>query len=542
MIFKIYDGRTEFYQWDLDRKIIVSDPTIDEVHFCNKTGDCALVVEVYEEDGLRLANVPNIALQSDLPIYVYGYCGGSYTKNCASFKVRTRNRPADYIYTETIVKEVFVQTLEGNEEDKAPSVAAVNDALEGKVDKITDAYRAYTTNKDGELNPVKVVTSPTSGAIPIYFGTSLRTGTPLADGDAANKQYVDDGLVGKVDAVTKSGKWVYTSEEGVQVTRKITSTPTAWCVPWFDGQGRLNTNEPVEDSNAANKKYVDDGLSKKLDALTNGDSNSAWLYGNDYKGEYKLFKTSPHGKSGHIVSYGDVTKTGTVKPAGTIGVNMPEQPYQAAPKQYVDDGLAGKFSLPSKLGAWSLLGIGNYNAETGEYTPHRFPRDWYGSGNATIAAFAIATDETLWTGKNPRYTLGVPDPIYPIQVANKQYVDGKVSELEHGMMNALGTQYITVEVKDFGAAIVIPSGAMKFAYIESLGVIKGYDDDGNELGVAEVHAINVGDTEYSIDDLPKYIEIPEGTQVISLSVTPPEGTVYTKCVGGKIVFQVKVGA
>ena len=42
-MFKIYDGRSEFYQWDLNRKLIISDPTIDEVHFCNKTDNCSLV-------------------------------------------------------------------------------------------------------------------------------------------------------------------------------------------------------------------------------------------------------------------------------------------------------------------------------------------------------------------------------------------------------------------------------------------------------------------------------------------------------------------
>ena len=103
-MFKIYDGRTEFYQWDLDRKIIVADPAINEVHFCNKTDDCSLVVEVYEFEGQRVANVPNVLLQTDWDIRVYGYCGDSYTKQAARFKVKARTKPADYIYTETEVR------------------------------------------------------------------------------------------------------------------------------------------------------------------------------------------------------------------------------------------------------------------------------------------------------------------------------------------------------------------------------------------------------------------------------------------------------
>lgn len=103
-MFKIYDGRSEFYQWDLNRQIVLSDPTINEVHFCNKTSDCSLVVEVYEKDGLRLADVPNILLQTDWPIRVYAYCGDCYTKTSDTFKVIARTRPDDYVYTETEVK------------------------------------------------------------------------------------------------------------------------------------------------------------------------------------------------------------------------------------------------------------------------------------------------------------------------------------------------------------------------------------------------------------------------------------------------------
>ena len=118
-MFRIADGRECFYQWDLDREIIVEDATTDEIHFCNKTGECSLVVEVYEEDGVRKAKVPNILLQTDWDIRVYGYCGGSYTKQEARFKVASRSKPADYIYTETEIKnyddlEARVEALEEN--------------------------------------------------------------------------------------------------------------------------------------------------------------------------------------------------------------------------------------------------------------------------------------------------------------------------------------------------------------------------------------------------------------------------------------------
>jgi hypothetical protein len=99
-MFKIVDGRTEFYQWDLNRQIQVEDNTITELHFCNKTDDCALVVEV--KDGV--ANVPNILLQASWDVRVYGFTG-DYTKVEKRFKVVARTKPADYVYTEEDIKK-----------------------------------------------------------------------------------------------------------------------------------------------------------------------------------------------------------------------------------------------------------------------------------------------------------------------------------------------------------------------------------------------------------------------------------------------------
>ena len=101
-MFKIEDGREEFYQWDLDRRLIVDDASIVEVHFCNRTDECSLVCEVYDKNGERLVNVPNILLQTDWRINVYAY-DGQATKHSTTFKVNRRSKPADYVYTETEV-------------------------------------------------------------------------------------------------------------------------------------------------------------------------------------------------------------------------------------------------------------------------------------------------------------------------------------------------------------------------------------------------------------------------------------------------------
>lgn len=99
-MFLLEDGRDSLFQWDSNRRLLIKDETINEAHFCNRTDECSLVVAVYEEGGKRYANIPNILLQNDWPINVYGF-DKEYTKHSTRFKVNRRTKPADYIYTET---------------------------------------------------------------------------------------------------------------------------------------------------------------------------------------------------------------------------------------------------------------------------------------------------------------------------------------------------------------------------------------------------------------------------------------------------------
>ena len=153
-MFKIFDGRSQFYQWDLDRKLIVEDASITEVHFCNKTDDCSLVVEVYEMDGLRIADVPNILLQQDWRINVYAY-DSNYTKHCETYDVVRRTKPADYVYTETEIKNYDdlverIDQIEQNGVSDETVAAAVEKYLEEndiQVDLTGYATEAYVDEK-----------------------------------------------------------------------------------------------------------------------------------------------------------------------------------------------------------------------------------------------------------------------------------------------------------------------------------------------------------------------------------------------------------
>ena len=128
-MIRLYDGRTELFQWDIDRKIIVDTEGADEVHFCNGSSDSSLVARVYDEEGLKVANIPNILLQNNFNIKAYVYCEGCYTREMAVFKVTSRTRPEDYVYTETEVLRYI--KLDNDIRDIQDQLSVIAETLDG---------------------------------------------------------------------------------------------------------------------------------------------------------------------------------------------------------------------------------------------------------------------------------------------------------------------------------------------------------------------------------------------------------------------------
>lgn len=123
----IEGGRSCLYQWDVDQRLEVVNDDVREVHFVNAVASPALVCEVYEEDGRRYANIPNILLQQFWPIQAYGCCE-SRVRDVETFKVIRREKPADYIYTETELKTYG--SLEERIEANAEAIEKIGEAAE----------------------------------------------------------------------------------------------------------------------------------------------------------------------------------------------------------------------------------------------------------------------------------------------------------------------------------------------------------------------------------------------------------------------------
>ena len=158
-MFKILDGRDELFQWDINRQIIVSDASIDAVHYSNRTDDSALVVEVKEKNGLRVADIPNILLQESWDINVYGYCDGYYTKQAARIKVNPRTKPESYVYTETEVLN-YNTVMEKIDKVENNIGEVVNDYLI-KNPVVVDLSNYYTKSQvDAAIDAVELTPGP----------------------------------------------------------------------------------------------------------------------------------------------------------------------------------------------------------------------------------------------------------------------------------------------------------------------------------------------------------------------------------------------
>lgn len=104
-IFKIYDGRMYFDQWDTKQKLIVLNNTIEEVHFSNKNMVHSIPAAVQiENDGTRVCNIPDVLLQIPKNLIASAYVideSGNRILRTVKFAVRQRPIPSDYVIDPT---------------------------------------------------------------------------------------------------------------------------------------------------------------------------------------------------------------------------------------------------------------------------------------------------------------------------------------------------------------------------------------------------------------------------------------------------------
>lgn len=127
------DGRTELWQWDTGRKIVVDDKSVSEVHFSKYSSNQAITREVINGK----AEIPNFLLQDTHAVTVYAYSGSvenGYTVAEKTFNVAKKPKPANYVETEedkvilAKLKEEIGDLSELQTEAKNNLVSAINEA------------------------------------------------------------------------------------------------------------------------------------------------------------------------------------------------------------------------------------------------------------------------------------------------------------------------------------------------------------------------------------------------------------------------------
>lgn len=116
-IFKIYDGRTNFWQWDTKQKLIVLDERITEVRFSNRNMEHSKRRIVYtDNDGIRVCNVPDLLLQLPKNLIAYACIkqddGTCSTIKAVKFAVARQPIPSDYVCEQDAVVENIMFRLE----------------------------------------------------------------------------------------------------------------------------------------------------------------------------------------------------------------------------------------------------------------------------------------------------------------------------------------------------------------------------------------------------------------------------------------------
>ena len=163
------DGRTELWQWDTGRKIVVDDKSVSEVHFSKYSSNQAITREVVNGK----AEIPNFLLQDTHAVTVYAYSGSvenGYTMAEKTFDVVKKPKPASYV---------------GTNEDRA--------TLAKLKAEIGDLSSLQTTSKNNLVSAINEVAASRGADTPEDAVELLAvSGIVQPVADANGKLYVDE--------------------------------------------------------------------------------------------------------------------------------------------------------------------------------------------------------------------------------------------------------------------------------------------------------------------------------------------------------------
>ena len=155
------DGRTELWQWDTGRKIVVDDKSVSEVHFSKYSSNQAITREVVNGK----AEIPNFLLQDTHAVTVYAYAGSvenGYTVAEKTFNVAKKPKPANYVETEE--DKAILEKLKAEIGDLSSLQTTSKNNLVSAINEAAASGRAGTSEDAVELLDVSGIVQPIADA------------------------------------------------------------------------------------------------------------------------------------------------------------------------------------------------------------------------------------------------------------------------------------------------------------------------------------------------------------------------------------------
>ena len=139
-----------------------------------------------------------------------------------------------------------------------------------------------------------------------------------------------DTKLDKVTITTPNNQVYVKSYNGAQSMVDISPVPAVWQIPSYDGQGRLKTNQPIEDNDCVNKGYAD----TKVDKIPLSQAGGTIAYTRDHLGNesYRGVSASANGGGGAIPVYNRAKGRNN----GILKTSTPEANEDCVNKEYAD--------------------------------------------------------------------------------------------------------------------------------------------------------------------------------------------------------------
>ena len=348
-MLELNDGRSELWQWDTGRTLIV-DADCSQVHFSNKVFGRSIDVNV--ADGVAI--IPDVLLQTDKDLIVWAFSGtaeNGYTKISKTFKVNRRNKPADYVFTpaDQTTLEQIQEKIEYLESMQDPDAIknAVNDYLE------QNPVESPVQSVNGQIGKVEL-TAKDVGAISqddLQDATNEALAQAKASGEFDGADGADGGYytpsVTQPDANTMRMSFSPSKEGMTAVSETYITLPSG-------GSGSVAIDSTLTVSGqAADAKAVGDAINRvnsaieaKQDRLTDHDKQEIVLTG---------MTTAP---------WTDEEKTAVCHKLTIIKIALDDGIAVAGAQYYLGERKTVSIVLPDDAEPGDMITVSWYNGDT----------------------------------------------------------------------------------------------------------------------------------------------------------------------------------